>query len=270
MFGNLGYQSMRSTERSVDALSRLIENISNVNSLGYKRSKLSFTETLEGEMMKYESREFSQGPLRKTGDVFDFALNGPGFFEVELPSGQRAYTRAGRFSLNNEGELVTAEGYRVIPKVEDMSNPTVAVNKDSKGGLDLNIKVTTPKLTISPEITPDVQEDGTINGVNPDTGDKTKIGKLNVVVFNNSEGLESLGRGYFLPTKSSGQVQDIEAGPDSPTKVKQGYVEYGNVDMAAEFMNLTEIRNMLNANFKILKVVDKLYEQVHYTISRSV
>ena len=269
MTGNLGYQAYRSTERSIDALSRLIENITNVNSLGYKRTKLSFTETLEGEIMKHESREFSQGPLRKTGEIFDFALNGPGLFEVELPSGQRAYTRAGRFSLNNEGELVTAEGYRVIPKVEDMSNPLVTVNKDSKGQLDLNIKVTTPKLLISPDITPSVQEDGTINGVNPDTGEKTKIGKLNVVVFNNSEGLESIGRGYFLPTKSSGQVQDIEAGPDSPTKVKQGYVEYGNVDMATEFMNLAEIRNMLNANFKILKVVDKLYEQVHYTISRT-
>ena len=81
--------------------------------------------------------------------------------------------------------------------------------------------------------------------------------------------MESIGKGYFTQTKSSGVPLDIETGPNTACKVKQGFLEFGNVDMATEFMNLADIRNLLTANFKVYKVIDKLYEQVHYTISKS-
>lgn len=270
MFSKLGNQAYRATENNVDALSNIVENISNVNSIGYKKSATSFVETLNGEIAKYENKDFSQGPLRKTGEAFDLALTGPGLFEVELPNGQKAYTRAGRFRLNSEGELVTEEGYRVIPEVEQSQRPFIEVLKNNnKDEVGLNIKVTSPKLTISPDYVPEILEDGTVNGINPDTSEKVKIGKVKVVVFNNPQGLESTGRSYYLPTKMSGMPLDTEVGPNHSSKVKQGYLEFGNVDMATEFMNLSQMKNILSAQIKLLKAIDKIYENVHSTISRT-
>ena len=269
MFGKLGYNAFRATENNIDALSNVVENISNINSVGYKKSQTSFVETLNGEISKQETKDFSQGPLRRTGEVFDLALDGVGFFEVELLNGQRAYTRGGKFRLSSEGELVTDEGYKVIPEVEEAAKPVLEVNKDKKDELGLNIKVTTPKLTVSPDIVPEVLEDGTVNGINQSTGEKTKIGKINIIAFNNPGGLESIGKSYFLPTKASGMPIDLDAGSNGPSKIKQGYLELGNVDMANEFMRLSQMRNLLSAQFKLLKAIDKLYENVHYTISRS-
>lgn len=269
MFGKLGYQTLNSTKRNLDALGRIVENISNMNSLGYKKTQTSFVETLNGEIARYETKDFSQGPLRRTGEVFDLALNGPGFFEVELPTGQRAYTRAGRFKLNGEGELLTQDGYRVVSQVEQKGIPKMEFTKGQNNEPGLDAGVASGKLSISPELTPEISEDGTVSGINPDSGEKTKIGKISVVVFNNPQGLEPLGKGYFLPTKSSGSLIETEIGPNHSTSVKQGYLEFGNSDIASEFMNLSQMKNILSAHFKVLKVIDKIYEQVHYTISRS-
>lgn len=268
MFADLRYKVMKSTEGSLDAFSKAIENVSNVNSVGYKKRETSFIETLNGELARYESKDFSQGPLRSTGENFDVAIDGVGFFEVELSNGQRAYTRAGRFQLTSEGELVTEEGYRVIPQIEQSTNKIS--NKSEKNELDVNIKINSSKLTISPQVVPEISEDGTVNGINPASGEKTKIGKINVVAFNNPQGLESVGRGYYLPTKASGPVQEIEVGLMATSRVRQGFLEYGNVDIASEFMNLTSMKNMLSAQFKLLKIIDKIYENVHFTIGRAV
>ncbi len=270
MFGKLQSQSYEATRKSLDALSNAAENISNINSIGYKITQTSFVETLNGEISKQENKDFSQGSLRKTSDLFDCALDGPGFFEVELPSGQRAYTRAGRFRLSNEGELVTEEGYRVIPEVEETAQSVLEVNKTkdtTNDELGLNIKVSTPKLSISPQLTPEISEDGTVKGINPQTGEKTKIGKINIVVFNNPQGLESIGRGYFLQTNSSGLSME----PNSEqTRVKQGFLEYGNVDLVSEMLDVTHLKALLSAQFKVLKAIDKIYESVNYTVSKAV
>lgn len=267
MFSKFGYQTLKATERNAEALSKIIENISNVKSIGYKRSNTSFVEMLNGEIAKQESKDFSQGPLRKTIEPYDLALSGPGFFEVELPNGQRGYTRAGRFRLNNEGELVTLqEGYRVMPLIE--KSKTELSKKD--GTVGMNIEVATPKLIIPSNLTPEIAEDGTVYGIDPNTNEKAKIGRINVVVFNNPQGLENLGAGFYLPTKLSGEVQETEYGPNNNTKVKQGYLEFGNVSVAQEMINMSQMRNFISAQFKVLKVIDKLYEQVHYTISKSV
>ena len=268
MYNKMGYQVHRATGNSMKILNEIVENLSNVNSIGYKKSKSSFVETLNGEIIKYENKDFSQGPLRKTAELYDLALDGPGFFEVELSNGQRAYTRAGRFKLTSEGELVTEEGYRVIPEIEQAGKSIVGAPQSSD--LGLNLRVATPKLTISPQLVPEILEDGTVNGIDSSTGEKVKIGKINVVAFNNLQGLEPIGRGYFTPSKGSGSAIDIETGPNCNTKVKQGFLEYGNVDMTAEFMNLSQIKNLLSAQIRLLKIVDKIQENVNYTISKAV
>ncbi len=266
MFSKLGYQGFDSTKKNVEALTNSIENISNMNSVGYKKTQTSFVETLNGEISKKETKSFSQGNLRKTGEVFDLALDGPGFFEVELPSGQRAYTRAGRLRLSNEGELVTDEGYRLIPQTEEESQTLLQKNKGVDNSLGMNIKITSPKLTIPANLSPEIADDGTVSGIDPQSGEKAKIGKINIVVFNNPQGLESLGKGYFLQTSVSGQTLEADA---NSTKVKQGFLEFSNVDMVSELMNISQLKGLIGAQFKALKAIDKIYEQVHYTISKS-
>lgn len=278
----LSHQALGAATNQMDALGKLVENISNVNSIGYKKSDVSFVETLNGQAVSVENRDFSQGTLKRTGDIFDMAIDGKGFFEVELPGGQRAYTRVGRFKQNSEGELVTQEGYRVIPQIEQTQNatrsvierkPLVLSNGDaanlSANELGLNLKVVEPKLTIPANYNPDIKEDGSIIGVDSSTGEKSTIGKISVVVFNNPNGMEALGKGYFIPTKDSGAPQDTEVGADSSTKVRQGYLELSNVNMASQFMELTKMRDLITAQFKVLKAIDKIYENVNYTIARS-
>ena len=270
MFGNLGYKTYRAASLNVDSLTKTVENISNSFSIGYKRKSETFSEALNGEITKHESKDFSQGPLRRTGDVLDVALEGKGFFEVELPTGQRAFTRAGRFKVTSEGELITEEGYRVIPEIEPSTLPIYGASNDpQKNDMGLNLKVSSAKLTISPNLATEIQEDGTLNGINSQTGEKTKIGKINVVVFNNPQGLESLGKSYYVQTKSSGAPLDGDPGINGSTRVKQGFLELGNVNIAAEFMDLTAKKDLISAQMKLLKAIDKLFENVHYTIGKS-
>lgn len=265
MSGNFSQKALSTTAGYIDALGKIVENITNIKSVGYKKGETTFIETLNGEVQKHTARNFSQGALRRTGDGLDIALEGNGFFEVELPDGQIGYTRAGRFKLSSEGELVTYDGYRVLPQIEQ--DPKVF--EEAKDGT-LNVKVKTPKLLIPADTTSEILEDGTVNTVDEQTSEKRKIGKISVVVFNNPNGLESIGKGYYLPTEKSGMAQEIKTGPDSPTKVKQGYLEYANVDLASEFINLSQIKNILSAHFKVLKTLDKIYENINFTISRAV
>jgi flagellar basal body rod protein FlgG len=98
---------------------------------------------------------------------------------------------------------------------------------------------------------------------------KVRYGKLNVVVFNNPQGLESINKSYYTATKESGSPQEIKPDISSATQVKQGFVEGSNVDTAKTFMELAQMKNILGAQFKVLKSIDKIYENIHYTISRS-
>lgn len=269
MYGKLGYESYRATQVGVDALEKLVENISNAHSLGYKKNQTSFVETLNGEITKHTSKNFSQGPLRRTGDSLDLGIEGPGFFEVELPTGQRAYTRVGHLRLNSEGEIVTEEGYRLIPQIEPAYNPKLNGQEQTNNELGMSMNIATPRLSISPDHKLEILEDGTVNTIDPGTNERTKIGKVNIVIFNNPQGLESIGKSYYLKNNSSGPPQEIELNTNSATRIKQGFLEFGNVEVASEFMNLIQVRNLLTANFKVLKVIDKIYENVHYTITRS-
>lgn len=283
MFGRLGNQVFRASEKSTDALANVISNISNMKTVGYKKGEITFAEALNGEILKYESKDFSQGPLRRTAEPFDLAIEGKGFFEVELPNGVRAYTRVGIFHLSGDGELVTQEGYRVLPLIEQTESSENKIiksdaSKETKAGkfqvqasqVGMNLKVSTPKLIVPPHLTPEITKDGTIFGTDQETGEKTKLGRISLVTFNNPKGLESIGKGYYLETNNSGKPIEISSGPDSQTKIRQGFIESSNVEVAQEFMQLTQLKNLLTAQLKVLKAIDKIYENVHFTISRAV
>lgn len=265
MTGNIGQQAFKSAKNNTEILQEIVNNISNTHSVGYKKSTTTFSETLNGEIVKNKTTDFSQGMLRKTGEVFDIAIKGKGFFEVELPNGNRAYTRVGRFALTGDGEIVTQEGYRVLPEIEE-SNQTASKNGKDFG---LNLSVSTPKLIVPSNMTPLVEEDGLIYGIDDATGEKKKLGKLSLSVFNNPQGLESVSKSYYVKSEKSGEPIELKAGVNESTQIKQGFIEGSNVDTATTFMALTQVRNMLSANLKVLKAIDKIYESIHYTISRN-
>lgn len=270
MLGRMGYDTHSATQSGLLTLAKLVENISNVKSIGYKKNDSSFVDTLNGEIAKYGDRDFSQGSLRRTMRLLDFALEGPGFFEVELPNGQRSYTRVGRLRLTSEGELVTDEGYRIIPEIEPGGKPVLEKGLSYLEEVGVNMKITTPRLTIPVQFTPEVTEDGTIYGVDDNTKERIKLGKINVVVFNNSQGLESVGRGYYLASSVSGNPLEADVGPGRPTRIRQEHLELANVNIAQEFLNLAQVKDFLSAQLKVFKVIDKIYENVNFTISRSV
>ena len=273
MFGSVGQEVFRSAKQNNEILNDIVSNVSNIQSIGYKKAETNFAETLDGSIQRFQTRNFAQGLLRRTAEPLDLALDGKGFFEVELPDGQRAYTRAGRFGLSSEGELVTQEGYKVLPQIEAISKPAPMIFNPEKikedSEIGLNLKISSPKLIIPTDVVPEVKEDGTIYGVNSRTGEKVRYGKLNVVVFNNPQGLESISKSYYTVTKESGNPQEIKPDISSATQVKQGFVEGSNVDTAKTFMELAQMKNILGAQFKVLKSIDKIYENIHYTISRS-
>jgi flagellar basal-body rod protein FlgG len=161
------------------------------------------------------------GELRSTGNKFDFALEGPGFFEVQLPDGSRQYTRDGEFHLNAQAQLVTKQGYFVMG---DNGPLQFDLNEDGA-------------LTVSP--TGDVSQGSEVKG------------RLHLVEFNDPRLLQSIGRGYFLANRP-----DTQPAPASVSFVRQGFLETANSSPTAEMASLIMAMRMFEANSRVLQTQD--------------
>lgn len=163
-----------------------------------------------------------QGPLRPTGVATDFAVDGPGFFEVQLPNGDKAYTRDGEFHLNAQGQLVTKQGYLVLgeagPVQFDPNNPG--------------------PLTVA--ATGEISQGGEVKG------------RLRLVEFADPRALTPLGDGYFLANSPDAQPQDARA-----SQVRQGYLEGANMSPTIEMASLVTALRMFEANQRVLQLQDE-------------
>lgn len=252
-------------QRNVETIAN---NVANANTPGFKREQVVFKEYLtaleKGDQdAKLPDNEFKpedfyrsynaedafvkvdgtytmheQGQLTPTGNAFDNALNGPGFFEVLTPNGVR-YTRRGSFSINNEGKLVTDQGYYVLSKG---APPTI--------GADGKISISSPpesrsvmignnKLTIS------------LNGEVFSGGNK--VADLSVTEFNDPHTLKKEGNSLFI----NQDQMNIKIG-DAKTSVHQGFVEQSNVNAVTEMSNLINA----NRNFESIQRVIKTYDNM--------
>jgi flagellar basal-body rod protein FlgG len=171
-----------------------------------------------------------QGTLTNTGNAFDLAINGPGYFQVLLPTGETAYTRAGNFSVNAQGQLVTADGYMVQPTIQVPQNAT-SVTISQQGQVEV-------KLPGNP--TPSV------------------IGQLQVATFLNDTGLEAVGNNLFLESAASGPA--TAGNPASPGYgvIMQGYTEASNVDPVSEITNLIVAQRAYEMNSKVVTTADQM------------
>ncbi len=190
-------------------------NLANAGTIGFKRTRITFTDYLAmGSKI-----DLKDGPIHKTGSPLDLAIVGKGFFAVETPEGT-LYTRAGNFSVNNEGTLVNRDGYPVL----------------SSGG-----SITLPHQNVS------VQEDGKI------IDGKRVLGELQVVYFEKPEQLVPVGSTYFKNDPGDNPEQ-----PATDFQILQGSIEESNVNIVSEIVQLIDTLRTFEAQQKSLKYFDQM------------
>ena len=238
----------------------IANNIANANTAGFKSRRAQFQDLLYQNLIqpgaaasqqtlvptglqlglgtRAVSNEiiFTQGDFTETDNPLDFVIQGNGFFQLQQPSGQLAYTRAGTFHLNNTGQIVDPNGNLLDPPI------------------------TIPQNALS--IT--VGGDGTVSYTLPGQNTAQQAGQIQLANFANPSGLNSIGQSLFQQTESSGApVIGPPGGQDGQGTLLQGYVEQSNVSIVQEFVNLIVSQRAYEANSKVVKAADDMYQQAN-------
>jgi flagellar basal-body rod protein FlgG len=172
----------------------------------------------------------AQGSLRQTNGEFDIALEGRGWFEVELPSGESAYSRDGSFKLSADGQVVTSEGYPLAPQITVPADArSISINADGQ---------------VFAHFDP---------GQAPQ-----ELGKITLATFINEKGLEALGSNLFSATTASGDAQVGDAGTEGRGTMRQGYLEESSVDIVGEITQLIEAQRAYEMNSKVITAADQM------------
>ncbi len=179
---------------------------------------------------------FTQGDFSQTSNPLDVVIQGNGFFQVLQPNGTLAYTRAGQFQLNKDGNVVDANGNLLQPSV------TLPPNAQS--------------VTIA--------TDGTISYSLPNQTATQTAGQIQLATFANPAGLNSLGQNLYQPTNASGDpIVGNPGGQEGLGTLLQGYTEQSNVSVVDEFVNLIVSQRAYEANSKVVKAADEMYQDVN-------
>lgn len=246
-----------------DARMRVIaNNLANVGTTGFKRDRANFatlayqdarvagqqssSETAyatglnlgTGVAVQSTTRIETQGTLNTTANPFDLALDGNGYFQIQLPGGRTAYTRAGNFSRSPEGQLVTAQGYAVMPPV---SFP--------EGALAVTVAA-----------------DGTISATTAGDAEPVELGQLTIASFANPGGLQAMGDNFLLETAASGPAQIGVAGEEGRGGIRQGMLEGSNVNIVEELVDMIECQRGYEINSKMISAVDEMLRNANQTL----
>jgi flagellar basal-body rod protein FlgG len=179
---------------------------------------------------------FTQGDFSATNNPLDVVIQGRGFFQILKPNGQLAYTRGGSFHINKDGSLVTSDGNLLQPQI------TIPNNAQS--------------ITIAP--------DGTVSFTLPNQTTAQQAGQIQLANFQNPAGLNSEGNNLYTPTEASGDpILGTPGGPEGLGSLLQGYTEQSNVNVVEEFVNLIVSQRAYEANSKVVKAADEMYQQVN-------
>jgi flagellar basal-body rod protein FlgG len=237
----------------------IANNLANVNTTGFKRDRANF-ETLayqqitaagaqadsqnrfaiglnlgSGVQLTGTERIDTQGTLQTTGNSFDLAIEGGGFFQVQQPDGTTAYTRAGNFKLNSEGIMVTPDGFPVIPQI------------------------TVPEQISSLNIGNDGTVSYTING----QADPVTLGQIELARFVNPAGLQAVGNNLLLQTGASGAPAVGPAGAEGRGFIRQGALEGSNVNTVEELVEMIETQRAYEVASKMIKSTDEMLQYVN-------
>lgn len=179
---------------------------------------------------------FTQGNFTQTSNPLDLVIQGNGFFQVKLASGDLAYTRAGQFQLNRDGNLVDANG--------NLLDPGITLPQNAQA------------ITIAP--------DGTVSYSVPGQTATQTAGQIQLANFINPAGMNSLGQNLYQPTNASGDpIVGIPGGQEGIGTLLQGYTEQSNVSVVDEFVNLIVSQRAYEANSKVVKAADEMYQMMN-------
>nr|WP_295667954.1 flagellar basal-body rod protein FlgG [Sphingomonas sp.] len=237
-------------------------NLANVNTTGYKRDRAAF-ETLAyqtvtspgapstaetkyatglnlgtGVRIQGTARIDTQGAMQTTGNSLDLALDGDGYFQVQMPGGTLGYTRAGNFSRSPQGLIVTSEGYQVMPGITVPEGATAIT----------------------------VGTDGTVSASIPGQAAASQLGQIQVASFPNTAGLLQGGDNYLTETAASGAANLGVAGVDGRGGVRQGMLEASNVNVVEELVDMIETQRAYEVNSKMITATDEMLKYVNQNI----
>ncbi len=177
-----------------------------------------------------------QGDLSATGNQFDLAIEGQGFFQVQLPTGEIAYTRSGAFHQDSQGGIVTSDG-----------NP-------------LQPSITIPQGATSVTIA----ADGTVSATLAGQTAAQQVGSIQLALFPNPGGLNSVGKNLFLATTASGDpVLGTPGGTDGLGQIEQGYLEQSNVSVVDEFISMIVAQRSYEASSRVVNAADQMFQQIN-------
>ncbi|MEM9422659.1 MAG: flagellar hook-basal body complex protein, partial [Pseudomonadota bacterium] len=175
--------------------------------------------------------DIRQGTLTQTGNDLDLAVEGKGFFEIVLPSGERAFTRDGKFELDPDGQMVTPAGFALVDGI------------------------TIPRDVRQVE----VSADGNVFAYFDNAVDGQSIGNLTLVSFVNEKGLEAMGGNLYRQTEASGDPVTGQPGQEGLGFIQQGYLEDSSVNVVSEIAELIEAQRGYEMNSKVLSAADEMY-----------
>lgn len=229
-------------------------NIANVNTAGYKRGRADFQDLIYqtlrlagakteagnevptgiqiglGSYLTSVQKSFSQGEMQMSENSLDIAIEGNGFFQITLPSGDTAYTRDGTFKSDSEGRIVTSDGYLLTPNI------------------------TIPQRTTDISI----EGDGTVTAMVD--GRPQQLGRLELAIFANSAGLKAMGKNLFLETDASGTPTTGGPGTNGIGTLIQGFLERSNVNIMQEMINLIIGQRAYEVNSKTVQAADEMLQ----------
>jgi flagellar basal-body rod protein FlgG len=178
----------------------------------------------------------TQGDLTSTGNPLDMAIQGQGFFQILLPTGQIGYTRSGNFQTDQQGNLVTANGDALQPAI---NIPTSATN-----------------VTIG--------SDGTVSVTLPGQTQAQQVGVIQLAMFSNPGGLNSVGNNIYLATTASGEaVLGTPGGTEGLGSLQQGMLEQSNVNVVDQFVQMILTQRSYESNSRVIKAADEMLQQLN-------
>lgn len=229
-------------------------NLANVGTTGFKRARVAFEDLLyqnvrqagantsqqtelptglqigTGVRPTATPRMFTQGNLQQTGNDYDVAINGSGFFQIQLPDGTTAYTRDGSFHVDSNGGLVTASGYALQPAITIPANATAIT----------------------------VGADGTVTATIAGQTAPQNIGTIQLASFTNPVGLESRGENLYLETAASGTANTNTPGTNGLGTLQHKYLETSNVNVVEELVSMIQTQRAYEINSKSIQTSDQM------------
>ena len=242
---------MEAQQTQLDVISH---NLANVSTTGYKRANAVFEDLIYQNLRQVGSqtteqsqlptglhlgmgvrtvattRNFLQGSLQQSSNALDVAINGNGFFEVNMPDGTIAYTRDGSFEVNAQGQLVTSSG---LPVANGITIPQGAT-----------------KVSIS--------NDGVVSVTMPGQAAPQQVGNIAMSQFINAAGLEPRGQNLYVETAASGQPQQGTPGTNGLGTIQQGYLEASNVNVVQELVTMIQTQRAYEMNSKAIQTSDQM------------